>query len=193
MKLRKVLVGTAIVASFTMLNNSHIMANTAIVNTETLNLRKEASTSSIVLEQLDVGEKIDVIEENGGWLKVKARGITGYVSKDYVKMSNENSQTTNNTKTNEVTNTTGTTTTANNTEKTNTENTNTATNTIATNEVATNTTTSNTTDENKTPTTSKIRSGVASSSAEISILPLINANKIGKIEKRLQWLQLKSL
>ena len=45
------------------------MATTAIVNTDTLKLRKEASTDSTVLELLNQGEKLEIIEESGDWYK----------------------------------------------------------------------------------------------------------------------------
>ena len=65
------------------------MATTAIVNTDTLNLRKEASTDSTVLELLNFGEKLEVIEQSGDWVKIRTKGITGYVHKDYVKIEDE--------------------------------------------------------------------------------------------------------
>ena len=62
-------------------------ADTATVNTETLNLRQEASKSSNVLKLLNQGEKLDILEEVEGWYKVKTKNnTTGFVSKDYVKV-----------------------------------------------------------------------------------------------------------
>ena len=65
------------------------MATTATVNTDTLKLRKEASTDSDVLSLLNLGEKLEVIEKAGDWYKVKVNNKTGYVSKDYIKVSEE--------------------------------------------------------------------------------------------------------
>lgn len=65
------------------------MAKTAIVDTDTLKLRKEPSTESIVLELLNQGEKLEVLEESGDWVKVKVRGMTGYVHNDYIEMQEE--------------------------------------------------------------------------------------------------------
>ncbi len=68
---------------------SKSMATTAIVDTDTLKLRKEASTDSTVLELLNLGEKLNVIEQSGDWVKVKVNGMTGFVHKDYVKIEEE--------------------------------------------------------------------------------------------------------
>ena len=65
------------------------MATTAIVNTDTLKLRKEASTDSTVLELLNQGEKLEIIEESGDWYKVKVNKMTGFVHKDYIKVTED--------------------------------------------------------------------------------------------------------
>ena len=71
-------------------------ATTAIVNTDTLKLRKEASTDSIVLELLSQDEEIEVIEESGDWYKVEYNKIIGFVHKDYIKMKEETTSNDNN-------------------------------------------------------------------------------------------------
>lgn len=50
------------------------------INGGTVNVRKEANTSSAIIAQLDKGDKIDIISTNNGWHEVKADGQTGYVS-----------------------------------------------------------------------------------------------------------------
>ena len=72
--------------------SSKSMAATAIVDTDTLNLRKEASTTATILEQLDKGQQLEVIEETGNWIKVKVSGITGFVNKDYIKIEEEKAE-----------------------------------------------------------------------------------------------------
>lgn len=62
---------------------------TGVVNTETLRLRKEASTESAVLELLSKDEKVDVLEEKDGWYKVKFKDYTGYVSKEFITLSGD--------------------------------------------------------------------------------------------------------
>lgn len=66
--------------------NTRSMATTAIVNTDTLKLREEASTDSNILKLLNLGEKLEVIEESGDWYKVSINNKTGYVHKDYIKI-----------------------------------------------------------------------------------------------------------
>lgn len=79
-------------------------ATTGKVNSETIRLRKEASTKSTILEQLDKGEEVEILEEVEGWYKVKAtidgKNITGYVSKDLLDVESNNipNNTTNNEK-----------------------------------------------------------------------------------------------
>ena len=81
------------------------MATTAIVNTDTLKLRKEASTDSTVLELLNQGEKLEIIEESGDWYKVKVNKMTGFVHKDYIKVNEDTTETkTEEPKTEETTN-----------------------------------------------------------------------------------------
>ena len=145
------------------------MADTAIVNTETLNLRKEASTNSTILEQLDRGQKLDVLEETGDWVKVKAKGITGFVHKDYVKIEEDE----NDNETQEIQNTE-----------------NVVENTVAeeNTQVIENTVTENITEpENNTiieeTNTSIMKEVTILNDSDVSILPLINACKIASVKK----------
>lgn len=55
------------------------------ITTDTLRLRKEASTESGVRTLLSVGNQVVVVDESiEGWYKVEYRSYTGYVSADYV-------------------------------------------------------------------------------------------------------------
>lgn len=72
------------------LNSTNIFAKTVIVDTDTLKLRKEASTDSLTLELLNKGQELVYIEEVENWYKVKVNGMTGYVHKDYAKLMEEN-------------------------------------------------------------------------------------------------------
>lgn len=74
-----------IIAVFMLLNNIEVFATNGVVNTDTLKLRKEASTSSTVLELLSINDKVEIMEESGDWYKVKYNNIVGYVSKQYIK------------------------------------------------------------------------------------------------------------
>ena len=89
MKSKKEIIVGIILAVLIILVSNKSMATTATVNTDTLKLRKEASTDSDVLSLLNLGEKLEVIEKAGDWYKVKVNNKTGYVSKDYIKVSEE--------------------------------------------------------------------------------------------------------
>ena len=88
---KQIIIGFAIIL-FALLLGTESMAATAIVNTDTLRLRKEASTDSTVITLLDKGEKLDVIEESGDWVKIKVKGITGFVHKDFVDIKEDEKQ-----------------------------------------------------------------------------------------------------
>ena len=63
-----------------------------IVNVSTnIRVRKEASSSSFVLGYLLNNQSINIIGKEGNWYKIKFNGSTGYVSSDYVKITNGNS------------------------------------------------------------------------------------------------------
>lgn len=50
------------------------------INSQTVNLRKEASTSSGIVVQLSLNTQVEVISEQNGWSQVQVDGKTGYVS-----------------------------------------------------------------------------------------------------------------
>lgn len=169
MKLKNVLIVLAMIIAFLLIQNTEIFAKTVIVDTDTLRIRKEASTDSTTLELLNLGEKLEYIEESGDWYKVKVRGITGYVHKDYVKLEQdeENIEETN-TETNTQVNESETNEEVNQNETvTEPENNN------QENEVITNT--------EETPAETKEMK--VSKDSKIYILPLINANTIQDIVK----------
>ena len=84
---RKLILVNIIIAGAILLFTTKVNAATATVTTETLNLREKADTSSNVLELLNADEKLEIISEEGSWYKVKHGNNTGYVNKDYVKVS----------------------------------------------------------------------------------------------------------
>lgn len=172
--LKNVLIILALIIALLVINSSKINAKTLTVNTDTLKLRKEASTESTILELLNYGEKLEYIQDNGDWYKVKIRGITGYVHKDYVKAKDENTST-NNVVDNTVIN-------ENNATITNT--TNTIVNNIVTNTVGDNISEAeNTIPVNSQPETTILKEMKVSKDSNIYILPLINANIIQNIKK----------
>ena len=94
---RKITCILVMVLMLIMLYTMPALATTGTVNTETLNLRKEASTNSEVLTLLNEGTKVEIVLEEEGWYKVTYKDYTGYVSKDYIKISETASSTSSNT------------------------------------------------------------------------------------------------
>lgn len=73
------------------ISNVAIATETGIVTTTTIRLRREANTSSDVLELIGEGTELEILDEEDGWYKVEYEGLTGYVSSDYISVSNNNS------------------------------------------------------------------------------------------------------
>lgn len=70
-----------------------VEATTGKINSETVRLRKEPNTNSIILEQLDKNEEVEILEQNNGWYKIKTKingeTITGYVSETLVNVEED--------------------------------------------------------------------------------------------------------
>ncbi len=66
--------------------NMSFAVSTAKVNVETANLRETADENAKILELLSMNETVEVIEKTGDWYQVKARGITGYLRQDLIKV-----------------------------------------------------------------------------------------------------------
>lgn len=71
-------------------------AYTGEITTETLRIRKEPSTDASVLGLVTTGDEVEILAEEGDWIKVKFGDITGYVSSQYVKKSTVSSTNTTN-------------------------------------------------------------------------------------------------
>lgn len=61
------------------------------VNGDAVRIREKASTSSEVISLAVKGEKVDVIEKEGNWYKVKFENVTGYISSEFVNTDFESS------------------------------------------------------------------------------------------------------
>ena len=59
------------------------------VNTETVRIRKEATTESSIVKLVSIGEKVTVTGESGDWYKVKIDDVTGYIRKDLLDLDGE--------------------------------------------------------------------------------------------------------
>lgn len=124
------------------IGNISLASNTGKITATTANLRREANTSSSIIEIISAGETVEIIESSNGWTKVKHNNLIGYVRSDLVSTSESTTTTENTTSTTENNiNSTETSTTANNTETlTNVENTTNTENTTNENNVTSETT-----------------------------------------------------
>ena len=54
------------------------------INVDTVNVRKEKSTSSTIITNLNKNAEVEVIAEEDNWSKVKVNGSTGYIASKYI-------------------------------------------------------------------------------------------------------------
>lgn len=66
-----------------------IVTTVAAVTTQTLYVREQPNTDCTILALMPQGEELEVLEDDGDWYKVDLDGDAGYVSKDYVSVSQE--------------------------------------------------------------------------------------------------------
>ena len=66
-----------------------VFADTGTINIDATRLRKEKNTTSEILEKIYKNQSVEVLEEDGEWLKVKYNGKTGYVKKQFVDIKEE--------------------------------------------------------------------------------------------------------
>ena len=155
MKIINKIIATVVVIMMMLFNSMAfaVEVTNGTVNTETLRLRKEPSTDSIVLELLSKDDKVEILEEKDEWYKVKFNDYTGYVSKEFISKTGE-------VKSSEVKNE-------------NNEN----------NENKNENTTKNETQETKTEGTVEVKDKKAVTNVEVKvyILPLVNSNVVKKL------------
>ena len=144
---------------FSLLFVKSVEAKTATVNVDALNLREKESTTSDVVKSLKRGTELEVLEEDSDWLKVKAGNDSGYVKKEYVKISDDDEIPVGNE------NPFGT-----------------GENTVD-EENTTGEETQKDTETDKKQTTSVTKEGTLKVDTKIAILPLINATRISEVEK----------
>ena len=84
MKVFRNLAIIVLMTTFLIILSTKAEATTGTINSETVNLRKEANTKSTILEQLDKNDKVEILEQEEGWYKVTAtvngEKVTGYIS-----------------------------------------------------------------------------------------------------------------
>lgn len=155
--------------------NTTVFATTGTVTTNDLRLRKDKSTSSEILKLLDENTEVEIISEDGDWCKIKSGNKVGYVSKQYIKVKDNNNTTKNETK-NETNSENKNTTTENVVNNTTTEQNNIQQNTTTENDTQAQNNTENQTQNNVT----KIKQAIVSEEVSIRIIPLINSDEINK-------------
>lgn len=87
MKQNKKIIGTmGITIGAVAMLLSHVYAASGTVASETVRMREKPTTQSAIVINLDKDDKVDVIEQQGDWYKIKYDGKQGYVSKDLIKV-----------------------------------------------------------------------------------------------------------
>ena len=89
--LRRLLCGTLAVM---MIGSASALADTATVTATKLMLREKASSASDALQTLPKGTTLEIIGTSGSWYKVTYGKYTGYVYKNYVKVTKTSSSST---------------------------------------------------------------------------------------------------
>ena len=63
--------------------------NVFIANANTLNIRKEASTSSAVIGTMKMNDAGSILEMQGDWAHITSGGVDGYVAAEFIKTGEE--------------------------------------------------------------------------------------------------------
>lgn len=59
-------------------------AQSVMYTTDVLNLRKKPNANAKIIVQIDPGKKVEILEEDGEWCKVKRGTDVGYLMKQYL-------------------------------------------------------------------------------------------------------------
>lgn len=86
-KFKKAILAAGIVTVISGVNVYIALANTGKVTKETVRMRESASTDSNILVNMDYGDEVEIIGEEGEWYKVKYLDYEGYMFKEYVESS----------------------------------------------------------------------------------------------------------
>ena len=89
MKINKKILASGLGLSLIFCIGSSSFAATGTVNTETVMVRKEATTDSDILSTFDLNDKVEVTGLEGEWYKVKAGNSDGYIHKNYLDVEEE--------------------------------------------------------------------------------------------------------
>ena len=81
-KLKKISIITILLWSFLL---GACYAATATISVSAARLREEANTTSNILTNIYKGEKVEILEKNGEWYKVKYGSNVGYLKNNLIK------------------------------------------------------------------------------------------------------------
>lgn len=85
-----------------LLSIKSLASTTGVITEVTVNVRKEASTDAKVIMYVTQDDKVEVLEKNGDWYKIKYKNKEGYVYADFIKVDETISETTKNSEENKV-------------------------------------------------------------------------------------------
>lgn len=68
---------------------SFVFADTGKVTTQATRIRQEANTTSTIITVIYENDEVEILEESGEWYKIKYKEYTGYVKKEFIKLTEE--------------------------------------------------------------------------------------------------------
>lgn len=93
MKKIKILAIIILMITAVIILRTKVEATTGTVNSDTVRVRKEPSTSSTILTQLDQNDEVEILELSEGWYQVQfeedGETITGYISETLLDVEEE--------------------------------------------------------------------------------------------------------
>lgn len=85
-KINKLQIALMIVFFVTVIVGIRVYAVTGTVNENVVYVRKSATTDSNILTYVTKDDKVEVIEKDGDWYKIKYNGTTGYIYSKYINV-----------------------------------------------------------------------------------------------------------
>lgn len=79
------------VASWLVSVNSQLKNTAGIVTVNDLNLRTSPELSGTIIQKLQKGEHVQILETNNEWFKISLKGTTGWVSNKYIQLTHKSS------------------------------------------------------------------------------------------------------
>lgn len=69
------------------------LAKTGTVSASAVRIRKDMSTDSEIITNVYEDDKVEILEENGEWYKVKYESNVGFAKKEFIKVNSEKTET----------------------------------------------------------------------------------------------------